>query len=97
MYCDYLILYLLSILATANNTKESPIGMNYVTSTILYARAVWPFFLFSSFAYFIAKILITLYLRSEIALNENVTDRSSQIVYITTSVCTLPNAYILKY
>ena len=33
------------------------------------------FFLFSSFAYFIAKILITLYLRSEIAHNENVTDR----------------------
>ena len=32
-------------------------------------------FLFSSFAYFVAKILITLYLRSEIALNENVTDR----------------------
>ena len=31
--------------------------------------------LLSSFAYFIAKILITLYLRSEIAHNENVTDR----------------------
>lgn len=40
MYCDYLILNLLSTLATANNTKESPIGMTYVTSTILYAPAV---------------------------------------------------------
>jgi len=40
MYCDCLILYLLSTLATANNRKESPIGMNYVTRKILYARAV---------------------------------------------------------
>ena len=33
------------------------------------------FFWFSSFAYFMATIFITLYLRSEIAHNENVTDR----------------------
>ena len=44
------------------------------------------FFLFSSIAYVVAKILITLYLRSEIALKENVTEVVSNRLYYNISL-----------